>query len=113
MKQETIDLIVQLRDSGKSWFDVHKEVPHISPEQVRRIYRETKGLNKSQSQIGLRDYLAGKALNGVIHTFYDALTQDGESCDFSYKDGEPNSVCFCVAESAYAIADAMMESRTL
>lgn len=113
MKQETIDLIVQLRDSGKSWFDVHKQVPHISPEQARRIYRETQGLNKPQNQINLRDYLAGKALNGVINTFYDALTQNGESCDFSYIDKEPNSVCFCVAESAYAIADAMMEARKL
>ena len=97
MKQETIDLVVELRDAGKSWFDVHRSVPQISAEQCRRIYREAKGLNKQQTDVRLRDYFASKAMQAIIGLCYKDFDVDKDKKD--------------VSQDAYAIADAMMKAR--
>ena len=78
---------------------------------------QVRAINEINTGMDLRDYFAAKALPSVIIAFKEDLNADGEDCSFGYnletEESKPNSCCYCVAESAYVIADAMMEMRKL
>jgi chorismate synthase len=59
----------------------------------------------------LRDYFAAHALPSLISIWKTVLTDEGEEFNYGWDGNKPNSACYCVADDAYAIAEAMLKVR--
>lgn len=109
-QQEKIDLIVKLKEAGKTWWEISESFKtpytspdYISPEMCRYRYNKAKGLLKiKNSGMDLRDYFAAKAMQAIMTN--NTLLQDAAE----FKDDNSE---ISIAEYAYAHADAMMEAR--